>query len=97
MEDFLKKIRMQNENFFADLDRNYPNRQKEIHKQCCANCPSRQDQLRGFVDPESEMISKLPKEVIAKNHLFVCYARNSKLCKGLCDNMGIDEEFLKTI
>lgn len=70
----------------------YPNRHREIHKVHCNGCPS------SFgMDEESEDISKYPKELIAKEFLFVCYQRQSKLCKGLCDNMGIDEEYLISI
>ena len=79
--------------YFAELDRKYPNRHKEIHKGCCKHCPS-----NNFPDdPESEDIKTLPKEFIAKEYLFVCAWRNSKLCKGNCDNMGINQDFLDNL
>lgn len=96
MSNLIKGAVAKYEKFFTDLDKFYPNRYKEIHKHCCKMCPSEQDKIRGRLDPESEDIKTLPKEIIAKDHLFVCYARNSKLCKGLCDNMGIGQEYLDT-
>lgn len=75
-----------------DLDLKYPNRRRTIHKVNCVGCPS------SFgMDEEAEDISKYPKELIAREYLFVCYKRESKLCKGLCDNMGIDEEYLDSL
>lgn len=72
-----------------DIEKKYPNRHREIHKVPCKRCPS------SFgMDEESEDISKYPKELIAKEFLFVCYKRQSKLCKGLCDNMKIDQQYL---
>ena len=77
-----------------EMNRKYPNRHKEIHKACCKECPTVQSQKLNLVDPEAEEISTYPKEIIAKNFLFVCYKRESKLCKGLCDYYGIDKEFI---
>lgn len=51
----------------------------------------------GHIDEESADIKKMPKELVAKEYLFVCYKRNSKLCKGLCDFMEIDQEYLNEI
>lgn len=68
-------------------------RHKVIHKSCCKRCPSQ----NGDTDPESEDIKQYPKELIAKEFLFVCAWRRNKLCKGLCDNMGIDQEFLNKL
>lgn len=83
---------------FEDLDVKYPNRHKEIHKVCCKNCPSNQDSVFGKLDEESQDIKdNVPKEIIVKEYLFVCYQRNSKLCKGLCDNMEIDQEYIDKI
>ena len=76
--------------YFERLDAEHPNRHKIIHKGCCKPCPSNQN----VTDPECEDIKTLPKEEIAREYLFVCAWRNSKLCKGNCDNMGIDQEFL---
>lgn len=63
--------------------------EKQIHKAACNGCPS----TKGL-DEESAEISTYPKELIAREYLFVCYKRPDKLCKGLCDNMQIDQEYL---
>jgi len=84
-------------NYFSELDGKYPNRHKLIHKECCKHCPTENNRKSGTTDPETEEIKLLPKKIIAKEFLFVCAWRNSKLCKGLCDHMGIDEEFIKAI
>lgn len=84
--------------YFSDLDRKYPDRHKQIHKGCCKNCPSDIDNKKGIEDPESRDIKEnYSKEQIAREMLFVCAWRNSKLCKGLCDYMGIDQEFLNSL
>lgn len=80
-----------------ELDRIYPDRHKQIHKVCCDRCPSNQNKIEGFIDEEVEGISTYPKELIAKEYLFVCAWRPSKLCKGLCDNYGIDEQYIKSL
>lgn len=80
-----------------EIDIKYPNRHIEIHKAPCKNCPSHIDKINGRIDPESSEIKTYPKEIIAKEFLFVCYCRQSKLCKGLCDYMDIDEEFIKSV
>jgi len=72
----------------------FEDRHKIIHKTPCKQCPSERDKKAEFKDPETEDIKLLPKEVIAKEYLFVCAWRNSKLCKGLCDEMGIDQKYL---
>lgn len=67
----------------------YPDRHRVIHKVHCDGCPS------SFgMDEESKDISFYPKELIAREFLFVCYKRQSRLCKGLCDKMGIDQDYL---
>lgn len=77
------------------LNRLYPNRHKEIHLLECKHCPSKRDSDNGREDEESKEIkANYPKEFIAKEFLFVCAWRESKLCKGLCDYMEIDQEFL---
>jgi hypothetical protein len=97
----VKELLIKETNSFFDcqreLDNLYPDRHTTIHKSPCKHCPSHQDKLNGRLDPESEEIKTYPKELIAKEFLFVCYCRQSKLCKGLCDNMGIDEEYLKSL
>lgn len=77
--------------YFARLDRLYPNRRKQIHKVPCKGCPSADTRI----DLESQDIKDTcSKEFLAKEGLFVCYKRESKLCKGLCDFMEIDQDFL---
>lgn len=68
----------------------YPNRYKEIHKVCCEECPSGEGMVN---DPEVEDQLKLPKEERAKR-VFLCGWRQSKLCKGFCNAMGVDEDYL---
>jgi len=85
------------DNYFRDFDKKYPNRHKEIHKVCCKKCPSENNRKAGRTDPETEDIKLYPKEIIAKEFLFVCAWRNSKLCKGLCDQFSIDENFIKRL
>lgn len=80
-----------------EQDKKWPNRHKEIHKGCCKHCPTHNSKKAGILDPESEDIKKCPKELIAREYLFVCAWRPNKLCKGLCDDMGIDEEFIKNL
>lgn len=79
------------------MDKQFPNRHKEIHKGFCKNCPSNHNKKNGTIDEESEQIKTFPKELIAKEYLFVCAWRPNKLCKGNCDDMGIDENYLKTL
>jgi len=82
--------------YLDEQDRMYPNARREIHKVCCERCPTNNNRIAGIKDPESEDIKRcVPKEQIAKEYLFACAWRPSKLCKGICDFMGIDEEFLK--
>ncbi len=81
--------------YIDEQNRKYPNRHKEIHKGVCKHCPTHLDKLAGRTDPESEEILTLPREVILKEFAFVCAWRPNKLCKGLCDAAGIDEEFIK--
>lgn len=65
---------------------------RQIHKSPCNGCPS----TKGY-DEESAEISTYPKELIAREFLFVCYKRPTKICKGLCDKMNIDQEYLNTL
>jgi len=72
------------------LEKQYPNRHAQIHKQCCKRCPSSFGS-----DPETEDIkATCSKDFIADEFLFVCAWRPSKLCKGNCDFMGIDQGYL---
>ena len=75
----------------------YPNRHKVIHKVCCKQCPADRNRKEGIIDPESADIAKLPKELIAKEFLYVCAWRPSKLCKGNCDTMGINQKYLDSL
>jgi len=77
-----------------EQDRKFPNRHKEIHKGCCKHCPSNNNAKAGIIDPESVEIKTYPKELIAKEFLFVCAWRGNKLCKGICDYYGIDEQYI---
>lgn len=70
-----------------ELDKRYPLRHVTIHKHPCKHCPS----MRGS-DPEADEIKTYPKEIIVNEFLFVCAWRQSKLCKGNCDAMGITQE-----
>ncbi len=88
MKEYLEKVHKR----IAELDRRYPNRYRTIHKTACKNCPS----VKG-TDPENEDFKLLPKQVVAEKFLFVCGWRNSRLCKGLCDSHGIDQEFLNKL
>lgn len=76
------------------MDVMYPNRHKTIHKVSCEKCPSENNRRCGIIDIESDDIAKLPKDVISKEYLFVCAWRPSKLCKGNCDDMLIDQKYL---
>jgi len=93
MENRLKEFKDSQE----QLDVLYPNRHIEIHKSPCKHCPSHINKINGAIDPESSEIKTYSKEIIVKEFLFVCAWRNSKLCKGLCDYMEIDEEFIKSV
>lgn len=81
--------------YLKEQDLKFPNRHKEIHKDCCKNCPSNIGMQNGNTDPESAEIKTYPKERIVEEYLFVCGWRPNKLCKGLCDYMEIDERFIK--
>lgn len=89
LEDFLKEEK--------EMDIKYPNRHKEIHKVCCKHCPTENTYKNGGKDLEVEDLRSLPKEVLVKEYLFVCAWRRSKLCRGLCDQYEIDQEFLDSM
>lgn len=73
------------------------NSRKQIHKHCCKNCPTENVYKKGGKDLEVEDLRELPKEILAKEFVFVCYCRNSKLCKGICDQYGITQEYLDNL
>lgn len=83
--------------YLDQADKQFPNRHNEIHKVCCKKCPSNHNKKNGNVDEESEQIKTFPKELIAKEYLFVCAWRPNKLCKAICDYYDIDENYLKTL
>jgi hypothetical protein len=86
----LGNVKKDLDNRFAELDRKYPNRHKQIHKECCKQCPSAMGD-----DPETRDIKETcSKDFIVSEYLFVCAWRNSKLCKGNCDYNEIDQEYL---
>lgn len=78
-----------------DIELKYPNRDKEIHKVPCKNCPSIIDKVNGTVDPEIEDTKLLSREEQIKT-VFTCGWRPSKLCKGYCDQFNITEKNLLT-
>jgi hypothetical protein len=81
-----------------DYEKQYPNRHKEIHSECCKNCPSDISTKKGVEDIEAKDIKEnYSKEFIAKELLFVCAWRRNKLCKGLCDYMNINQKMLDEI
>lgn len=81
------------EEYFEDLNRKYPDRHKHIHKVCCKGCPS----SYGHDDMSLDIKTHCSKEHIARSHLFVCFQRESKLCKGYCDLNEIDQEYLDNL
>lgn len=76
-----------------ELDKKFPNRHKEIHKECCPRCPSAKAG-NDLDDAETKEMLSNPKDVIAADWLFVCAWRTNKLCKGNCDLAGIDQKYL---
>jgi hypothetical protein len=67
---------------FYDL----PPQPTEIHRSPCSHCPS----AHYPSDPESDDIRACDRETRAK-HAFRCAWRPEKLCRGYCDDMGLDE------
>jgi hypothetical protein len=74
------------------MDDLYPYRHRVIHKECCKHCPSKHGP-----DEETKDFMNAPKEYLAREVLFVCAWRESKLCKGLCDIYGIDPAYLDNL
>jgi len=93
MENRLTKYHAGIEEYFEDLDRRYPDRHKQIHKTCCKQCPS----TKGEDEESVDIKASVPKEHIAREYLFVCAWRESKLCKGYCDYNDIDQEYLDNL
>jgi len=91
MTDKLTKYHAGIEEYFEDLNRRYPDRHKQIHKICCKQCPS---DGKGEDPMSADIKATVPKEHIAREYLFVCAWRESKLCKGYCDYNDIDQEYL---
>ncbi len=92
MNDVTKSIKDHLENH-SKVDLIYPNRFKEIHKVPCKNCPSVYNKENNVLDPENEDMKTYPREEQIKS-VFPCGWRNSKLCKGYCDDFNIKEEDL---
>ncbi len=93
--NFIKKSMKAHVKAFDDKSLKYPNRKVEIHKVSCKNCPTVINKRFGITDPEMEDTRVYSKEYIAKNIVFQCGWRTSKLCKGFCDEFEIDEEYLQ--
>jgi hypothetical protein len=83
--------------YLKEMDEKYPDRHKIIHKACCKHCPSKIGMENDCMDDEAKEIAQYPKEVIVREFLFVCAWRPEKLCKGLCDFLEIDQEFIDSI
>lgn len=75
--------------YIKEMEEKFPDRHKFIHKQCCELCPS----AKGF-DEETKEIATYRKDLIVTEFLFVCAWRPNKLCKGICDNMKIDQQYI---
>jgi len=76
--------------YLAEMDLKYPDRHKVMHKTPCKQCPSTRDP-----DTESQDIKdNISKEYFIKEYMFVCAWRPSKICKGLCDFMEVDQELI---
>lgn len=58
-----------------------------IHRAPCQHCPS----AHHPPDPELLDCRAYPKEIRVAHHLFVCAWRPTKVCKGLCDFLGVTE------
>lgn len=86
MEFLLNQIKLVE----ADNTR-WPNRHKEVHKDNCDHCPSKYGQDNGIVDFETEDYKGCPKDFLMKEVVFVCAWRPNKLCKGICDEFGINQ------
>jgi hypothetical protein len=93
MSDITKTIKTHLENH-SKVDLIYPNRFKEIHKVACEKCPSVYYRENNISDPEVEDIKNYTREEQIKT-VFPCGWRNSKLCKGYCDDFNINENDLK--
>ncbi len=89
----IKDIAVGINEYFEKQNRLYPDRRKQIHTFCCKNCPS----ADGMDEESADIKRGCDKKFIAQEILFVCYNRTSKLCKGLCDNMEIDQEYLDNL
>lgn len=65
---------------------------KQIWKRPCKNCPSAHFEP----DPEALDIERWFKngEISLKMAVFPCAWRPAKLCKGVCDRMGVSEKDL---
>lgn len=81
-------------NYLDEMDAKYPNRHKVIHKVHCQHCPS----ANSPADPEAQDIKDhVSKEHFIKEYAFVCAWRPSKLCKGVCDFMEVDQQLIDKV
>lgn len=65
-------------------------RPREIHRHPCARCPS----AHYPPDPQALDYLTAPREVQLREGIFPCAWRPEKLCKGVCDRLGVREEDL---
>lgn len=66
-------------------------RPREIHRNYCAHCPSRP----GYEpDPITLDFMTYPFEVRRDEGVFPCGWRPQKMCRGICERLGITEEHL---
>lgn len=70
---------------------------KPIAPHACQECPAARNTRMGTPDEESADIKRYPKELIASEFAYACFKRTQYLCKGFCDEMGIDQAFLDGI
>lgn len=79
-----------------ELNKNYPNRHKEIYSNCCSRCPNDINKYSDYVDEESEYLKQnWSKDSICIDGLFVCFMRQKKICKGIVDFYNINENDIK--
>ena len=71
---------------------NIPSRPRTIWKRPCKHCPS----AHFPPDPESLQMTQFYKagEITVWEAIFPCAWRPQKMCKGVCDVMGITEKHL---
>lgn len=63
-----------------------------VHESYCSSCPSKWHKP----DPESEEIAGYP-DGVRQQYVFPCAWRPNKLCKGVCEELGYDENSHKNL